>query len=216
MDALTSCLVVFQISVFILQLDQINCQPLYENPQEDSLTDSGHLYCRKYYGTCTTPDFRFTSEAPPYLLSGQNITRGSRGKGFIVLFMKNLLYTTKKVYVTSERDFHMNITTSTRLDPSLKIQIDKNVLVNSSHLIILPTAIELNYLQKEVKSVLIETSDDVNVISFDEGERTAGSTAIIPIHKLSTKYILISTAPSRKKPASSSCYQRQHDNISNF
>lgn len=110
---------------------------------------------------------------------------GSRGKGFKVLFMKKLLYTTKKeVYVTSERDFHMNITTSTRLDPSLKIQIDKNVLVNSSHLIILPTANELNYLQKEVKSVLIETSDDVNVISFDEGERTAGSTAIIPIHKL--------------------------------
>lgn len=207
------------LSVKIHLLDQINCQPLYENPQEDSLTDSGHLYCRKYYerelshekrqtslqkelemtrGTCTTPDFRFTSEVPPYLLSGQNITRGSRGKGFIVLFMKSLLYTTKKVYVTSERDFHMNITTSTRLDPSLKIQIDKNVLVNSSHLIILPTAIELNYLQKEVKSVLIETSDDVNVISFDEGERTAGSTAIIPIHKLSTKYIVISTAPSRK------------------
>lgn len=50
MDSLTSCLVVFQISVFILQLDQINCQPLYENPQEDSLTDPGLLYCRKYYG----------------------------------------------------------------------------------------------------------------------------------------------------------------------
>ena len=30
-----------------------------------------------YPGTCTTPDFRFTSEAPPYLLSGQNITRGN-------------------------------------------------------------------------------------------------------------------------------------------
>lgn len=93
------------LSVKIHLLDQINCQPLYENPQEDSLTDPGHLYCRKYYerelshekrqtslqkelemtkGTCTTPDFRFTSEAPPYLLSGQNITRGSRGKGFIV------------------------------------------------------------------------------------------------------------------------------------
>lgn len=49
MDALTSCLVVFQISVFIRQLDQINCQPLYENPQEDSLKDLGHLYCQKYY-----------------------------------------------------------------------------------------------------------------------------------------------------------------------
>lgn len=112
--------------------------------------------------------------------------------------MKNIVDTTKKVYVTSERDFHMNISTSSRLNLSLKIQIDKNVFVNSSHLIILPTAIELNYFQKEVKSVLIETSDDVNVISFDEGDRTAGSTANIPIHKLSTKYIVISTAPSRK------------------
>lgn len=112
--------------------------------------------------------------------------------------MKNIVDTTKKVYVTSERDFHMNITTSSRLDRSLKIQIDKNVLVNSSQLIILPTAIELNYFQKEVKSVLIETSEDVNVISFDEGDRTAGSTANIPIHKLSTKYIVISTAPSRE------------------
>lgn len=30
-------------------------------------------------GTCTTTDFRFTSEAPPYLLSGQNITRAFSG-----------------------------------------------------------------------------------------------------------------------------------------
>lgn len=217
MDALTSCFVVFQISVFILQLDQINCQPLYENPQEDSLKDSSHLYCRKCYerelyhekrqtslqkeleltrGMCTTPDFRFTS--PPYLLPRRNITRGLRGKDFVVLFMKKIQETTKTLYLTSERDFYMNITTSYRLDPSLKIQIDKNVLVNSSHRIIFPTAIELNYFQKEVKSVLIETSEDVNVTSFDDGHRSAGSTANIPIHKLSTKYIVVSTAPSGK------------------
>lgn len=112
--------------------------------------------------------------------------------------MKNIVDTTKHVYITSERDFHMNITTSSRLDPSLKIQIDKNVLVNSSHHIILPTALELNYFQREVKSVLIETSDYVNVISFDEADRTAGSTANIPINRLSTKYIVISTATSRQ------------------
>lgn len=112
--------------------------------------------------------------------------------------MKKIQETTKTLYLTSERDFYMNITTSYRLDPSLKIQIDKNVLVNSSHHIIFPTAIELNYFQKEVKSVLIETSEDVNVISFDDGHRTAGSTANIPIHKLSTKYIMVSTAPSGK------------------
>lgn len=38
----------------------------------------------------------------------------------------------------------------------------------------------------------------MNVISFDDGYRTAGSTANIPIHKLSTKYIVVSTAPSVK------------------
>lgn len=50
MDAVTSCLVVFQVSVFILQFDHINGQPLYEHPREDSLKESGHLFCRKYYG----------------------------------------------------------------------------------------------------------------------------------------------------------------------
>lgn len=113
--------------------------------------------------------------------------------------MKNtVLNTTKHVYVTSEGDFQMNITTSSRLNPFLKIQIDKNILVNSSIHVILPTALELNHFQKEVKSVLIETSADVNIITLDEGHRTAGSTANIPIHKLSTKYVVISTAPTGK------------------
>lgn len=112
--------------------------------------------------------------------------------------MKNFKKTTKNVYVTSARDVQLNITTSSRLDPSLKIQIDRNIVANLSHHIIFPTALELNSFKKEVKSVLIETSEDVNVISFDEGKWTVGSTANIPIHKLSTKYIVISTTPSRK------------------
>lgn len=41
--------------------------------------------------------------------------------------------------------------------------------VNLSHHIIFPTALELTSFKKEVKSVLIETSEDVNVISFDDG-----------------------------------------------
>lgn len=102
--------------------------------------------------------------------------------------MKNIVTTTKSVYVTSEKDVQLNITTSSRLDPSIKNKIDRNIVANVSHRIIFPSALELNYFKKEVKSVLIETSDDVNVISFDEADRTAGSTANIPIHKLSTKY----------------------------
>lgn len=123
--------------------------------------------------------------------------RIKRKRFYSFIHEKFIIYNKKSIrHIRKGLPYEYN--NSTRLDPSLKIQIDKNVLVNLSHLIILPTAIELNYLQKEVKSVLIETSDDVNVISFDKGERTAGSTATIPIHKLSTKYIVISTATSRK------------------
>lgn len=217
MDVVSSYLVVFQVSFFILHvhLDHINGQSLYETPREDQLKDSEpHAYYRKVYerellyeirinnlhkelemikDTCTTPDLQSTS--PSYQIPSQNITRGSKGKGFMLLFMKNIVNTTKHVYVTSERDVQMNITTSSRLDPSLKMHIDRNIVVKSSHHIILPTEFDLNYFQKEVKSVLIETSDDVNVISFDSGHGTVGSTMNLPIHKLSTKYIVTSVTP---------------------
>lgn len=110
--------------------------------------------------------------------------------------MKNVVNTTKYIYVTSERDVQMNITTSSRLQPSMKIQIDRDVVVLSSHRIIFPTELELNYFKKEVKSVLIETFEDVNVISFDDGQGTVGSTINLPIHSLSTKYIVTTITPN--------------------
>lgn len=78
---------------------------------------------------------------------------GSRGKGFIVLFMTNIVVTTKNVYITSENGVQMNITTSPRLSASLKAQIDRNVIIPSSQHIILPRELELISFQKEVKSV---------------------------------------------------------------
>lgn len=123
---------------------------------------------------------------------------GSRGKGFIVLFMTNIVITTKNVYITSENGVQMNITTSPRLSASLKAQIDRNVIIPSSQHIILPRELELISFQKEMKSVLIETSDDVFVITYDNGSATVGSTTHIPLHKLSTKYLVISTESSWK------------------
>lgn len=77
MDAVTSYLMVFQISVFILPLDHANGQPLYENPQEDSLKDSeGHSYCRKFYGKkcllviITSYSFWQWTELPLHILNG--------------------------------------------------------------------------------------------------------------------------------------------------
>lgn len=125
---------------------------------------------------------------------------GSRGKRFLVLFMKHHENTTNNVYVTSEKGVQINITTSSRLDSSLKMQIDMNLNIPSSHHFIFPNGIELKYFQKEFKSVLIETSDDVFVVSLDGGaDGTADGTTNIPIHKLSTRYVVITAQPSSRK-----------------
>lgn len=124
---------------------------------------------------------------------------GSRGKGFLVLFMKHYTSPTKNVYVTSEKGVQINITTSSRLNSSLKMQIDMNLNIPSSHHFIFPNEIELKYFQKEFKSVLIETSDDVFVVSLDSAKRTADGTTNIPIHKLSTRYVVITIQPLNRK-----------------
>lgn len=109
--------------------------------------------------------------------------------------MKSFRSTTKKVYITSDNGVLLNITTSSSLDACLKFQIDRMVTISQSQHIILPPELELNSFQKEVKSMLIETSDDVFVISHDDHDGTAGTTTNIPLHKLSTKYVVISTEP---------------------
>uniref|UniRef100_A0A8W8P3W0 IgGFc-binding protein N-terminal domain-containing protein n=1 Tax=Magallana gigas TaxID=29159 RepID=A0A8W8P3W0_MAGGI len=138
----------------------------------------------------------FTSR---YTTSGQDLPLGSRGKGFLVLFMKHYEGTPKNVYVTSEKGVQINITTSSRLDPSLKMQIDMNLNIPSSHHFIFPNELELKYFQKEFKSVLIETSDDVFVVSLDRDTRSADGTTNIPIHKLSTRYVVITAQPLSRK-----------------
>lgn len=124
---------------------------------------------------------------------------GSRGKRFLVLFMKHYGNTTKNVYVTSEKGVEINITTSSHLDSSLKMQIDMDLNIPSSHHFIFPNGIELKYFQKEHKSVLIETSDDVFVVSLDGDKRSADGTTNIPIHKLSTRYVVITAKPLSRK-----------------
>lgn len=110
--------------------------------------------------------------------------------------MKHYQIATKNVYIASDNGVRLNITTSPRLDALLKSQIDRTVTIPSSQHIILPSELELISFQKEVKSVLIETSDDVSVISHDYRSGTAGATTNIPLHKLSTKYVVISTEPN--------------------
>lgn len=103
--------------------------------------------------------------------------------------------TVKAIYITSENGVEMNISTSTQLDSTLKSQIDKSEEIPSNKQIIIPSDMELDVFTKEFKSILIETSSDVFVISHDDGYGTVGSTTHIPLHKLSTEYVVVSTEP---------------------
>lgn len=89
----------------------------------------------------------------------------------------------------------MNISTSPHMDPILKTQIDQNIDIVSNTALIVPSALELDSFKKEPKSIFIETSDDVFIISHDDGSSTVGSTTHIPLQKLSDKYVVISTEP---------------------
>lgn len=102
---------------------------------------------------------------------------------------------TKTIYVTSECGAKMNITTSPRLEVSLKSNTEKHMNVLSSQRIIIPQAMELQSFRIEYKSVFIETSSDVFVISHDYGYSSVGSTTHIPLHKLSAKYIVKTMMP---------------------
>lgn len=125
-----------------------------------------------------------------------NKISGSRGTEFIVVFMKNFVSPTrKKVFITSKNGVQMNVSTSPHLDPTLKSQIDQTIDIPSNKELIVPSALELDSFKEEVKSIFIETSADVFIISHTDGSSTVGSTTHIPLHKLSNTYVVISTEP---------------------
>ena len=125
------------------------------------------------------------------------IFAGSRGRAFIVLFTRNIAPSIKSIYVTSENGTQINISTSPNLDSWIKNQTDKSLVIPSNKRFLIPTDMELLSFKKEVKSIWIETSEDAFIISRDEFENgySVGSTTHIPLRKLSTSYVVITTDP---------------------
>lgn len=212
MDKL-ACSMVFRIIFFIILYGDISSQPIYENHREDRVTTKQtELYYQKLYereiflenqvnsfkkeqGMCrdltTTIETRTTANP----MSDQNITIGNRGTQFIVVFMKNFLPSTRRIFITSENGVQINISTSPYLDANLKTQIDQNIDISSNTNLLVPSALELTSFKKEEKSIFIETSADVFIISHDDGSSNVGTTTHIPLHTLSNKYVVISTEP---------------------
>lgn len=115
--------------------------------------------------------------------------------------MTNIARSIKNIYVTSEDVVQLNLSTSVNLASSLKMQVDRTMKIHSHKKITVPTDIELAPLKKEFKAILVTTTNDVFVISHDKfvpPAASVGSTTHIPVHKLSTKYIVISTQPEER------------------
>lgn len=123
----------------------------------------------------------------------------SEKTGFIVLFMAQNRETTKDLYITTKKGAIIDIATSSRLNHTIKQQIDRSLTILSSHHITIPSAMELKSFKKESKSIFIETFDNVFVVSHDYRNLSIGSTAIVPLHKLSTGYVVISTEPTKDR-----------------
>ncbi|XP_078329766.1 IgGFc-binding protein-like isoform X2 [Crassostrea virginica] len=135
-------------------------------------------------------------QSTPHYLSDQNTTIGSRGKAFVVLFMKTYELSINRIYITSDSGVQINVSTSENLDSTLKNQIDKMINISSSQLVTIPGAMELNNFQTEVKSIIIESSQDIFVTSNTDEPGTSGSTTHIPLNKLSAEYVVVSTEPT--------------------
>lgn len=120
---------------------------------------------------------------------------GTKGKDFLILYLRKRINTTRNIFFTSKNGVQINITTSPRLDTTLKAKIDRKMYVPSSHHIILPPEVNPKSYQIEEKSVIFETSGDVFVFSQEDGVASFGSTTLIPLHKLSTKYVVLSMQP---------------------
>ena len=109
--------------------------------------------------------------------------------------MKHHGVSINNIYITSDSGVQINVSTSENLDSALKIQIDKIIDISSSQLVTIPSMMELNSYQREVKSIFIESSQDVFVTSNTDQYGTSGSTTNIPLNKLSTEYVVVSTEP---------------------
>lgn len=89
----------------------------------------------------------------------------------------------------------MNVTTSGRLNNSIKALVDRSVFTSSAEKFSISISMELESFKKETKCISIETSGDAMIFSQTVRSSLVGITTLIPVHKLAFEYIIISSNP---------------------
>ncbi|XP_065923110.1 IgGFc-binding protein isoform X5 [Magallana gigas] len=174
--------------------DDVRLSPNNSFPEYSSSTSSSyndHTKPLPEYPSTTSSPYMYHNTTKP---SADHLP-GSWGTRFIVLFMQNIRNTKKSIYVTSVNGIRINVTTSERLNSSLKSEIDQTTSIYSFEQFLIPNSMELEGFKIETKCVLIETSQNSMVVSQADVYSSVGMTTHIPIHKLSTTYVIVSTNP---------------------
>ncbi|XP_061180622.1 uncharacterized protein DDB_G0290587-like [Saccostrea echinata] len=94
---------------------------------------------------------------------------GSRGREFLMLFMRNYKGGTEPlaIYITTENNTSVNISTCRHLNATIKSATDRVTSVSSYSKITLPYDLTCDYLTIETKAVLLQTSKLYTVSIFD-------------------------------------------------
>nr|XP_034312980.1 fibrillin-2 isoform X1 [Crassostrea gigas]XP_034312992.1 fibrillin-2 isoform X1 [Crassostrea gigas] len=157
------------------------------------LTQGGEYKCDCYFG---------------FFGNGKQCT-GSRGKRFLVLFMKNIEDPTEtsprprhaQIYIASLNKTDVKITTSDSLAKSLKSKIDQTVSMNSNSekIVSISQNVRVNDAVVENKAVMLEMSEVTSVFALNHDGYTSDSTLVLPIDRLGLKYVIPSTEPHNKQ-----------------
>uniref|UniRef100_A0A8W8MZ59 EGF-like domain-containing protein n=2 Tax=Magallana gigas TaxID=29159 RepID=A0A8W8MZ59_MAGGI len=164
--------------------------------------------CSKY-STCTdlTQEGRYKCDCYFGFFGDGKTCTGSRGKRYILLFMKVLVDPTNsrlgmgQIYIVSENTTDVKISTSKLLTKSLKQSIDKklSMSLNSGKVITISHSVRVNDAIVENKAVMVETSEVTSVFALNHDGYTSDSTLVLPIDRLGVKYVIPSTEPHNKQ-----------------
>ncbi|XP_052696261.1 IgGFc-binding protein-like [Crassostrea angulata] len=121
------------------------------------------------------------------------LPRGCLGKEFLVLFMQNHESANESLLVdiTTADTSYMHVTSSPKLNQTMKVIIDRNLLFTSYANFTFPFDMACHESVTEYKAVIIRTTELTGVTSFDSNDPfTNDGTLVIPTHKLSTEYLV--------------------------
>lgn len=95
------------------------------------------------------------------------------------------------VDITTADTSYMHVTSSPKLNQTMKVIIDRNLLFTSYANFTFPFDMACHESVTEYKAVIIRTTELTGVTSFDSYDPfTNDGTLVIPTHKLSTEYLV--------------------------